>query len=260
MDSKALTGREVVEDTEEEEEGNPYGGGQQEGKEYETDQVFISNLAPSVTENDIKDRFGSIGIIKIDRKTGNPKIWIYRNPDGTPKGDATVTYDDPPTAQAAIDWFNGKEFLGNLIKVEFAEKRVPKGGFRGGGGRGGPRGGRGGGGDRRGGRDDGRGGGGGGNQGKMEARAGDWDCPSCGNMNFARRDACNKCQTPRGDGGGDSYGGRSGGGRGWGGGRGGGGRGGPRGGGRGGRGGFGGGGRGGYDRQGARQDRRDRPY
>ena len=43
---------------------------------------------------------------------------------------------------------------------------------------GGPRGGRGGGGDRRGGRDDGRGGGGGGNQGKMEARAGDWDCPS----------------------------------------------------------------------------------
>lgn len=46
---------------------------------------------------------------------------------------------------------------------------------------GGPRGGRGGGGgDRRGGRDD-RGGGGGGGpgaQGKMEARAGDWDCPS----------------------------------------------------------------------------------
>ena len=36
-------------------------------------------------------------------------------------------------------WFpfsTGKEFLGNLIKVEFAEKRVPKGGFRGGGGRG----------------------------------------------------------------------------------------------------------------------------
>jgi len=29
----------------------------------------------------------------------------------------------------------GKDFLGQLIKVEFAEKRVPKGGFgRGGGG------------------------------------------------------------------------------------------------------------------------------
>lgn len=33
--------------------------------------------------------------------------------------------------------FAGKEFLGQNIKVEFAEKRVPKGGFgRGGGGRG----------------------------------------------------------------------------------------------------------------------------
>ena len=31
----------------------------------------------------------------------------------------------------------GKDFLGQVIKVEFAEKRVPKGGFgRGGGGRG----------------------------------------------------------------------------------------------------------------------------
>jgi len=117
--------------------GNSSGGGHQEAKEYETDQVFVSNLAPTVTEESIKELFGSIGIIKIDKKTGNPKIWIYRHPDGTPKGDATVTYDDPPTASAAIQWFNGKEFLGQSIKVEFAEKRVPKGGFgRGGGGRG----------------------------------------------------------------------------------------------------------------------------
>ena len=32
--------------------------------------------------------------------------------------------------------FAGKDFLGQLIKVEFAEKRVPKGGFGRGGGRG----------------------------------------------------------------------------------------------------------------------------
>lgn len=35
------------------------------GKEYETDQVFISNLSSTVTEADIKDLFGSIGIIKV---------------------------------------------------------------------------------------------------------------------------------------------------------------------------------------------------
>ena len=35
------------------------------GKEYETDQVFVSNLSPSVTEEKIKELFGSIGIIKV---------------------------------------------------------------------------------------------------------------------------------------------------------------------------------------------------
>lgn len=38
-------------------------------KEYETDQVFVSNLAPTVTEESIKELFGSIGIIKVREET-----------------------------------------------------------------------------------------------------------------------------------------------------------------------------------------------
>ena len=37
------------------------------------------------------------------------------------------------------------------------------------------------------------------NQGNFSARPGDWQCPilNCGNKNFAWRNDCNKCQTPK---------------------------------------------------------------
>lgn len=37
---------------------------------------------------------------------------------------ATITYDDPPSADAAIDWFGGKEFMGNVIQVSKAERKM----------------------------------------------------------------------------------------------------------------------------------------
>nr|XP_034956951.1 RNA-binding protein FUS-like [Zootoca vivipara] len=59
---------------------------------------------------------------------------------GKLKGEATVSFDDPPSAKAAIDWFDGKEFSGNPIKVSFATRRAD---FNRGGGGGNGRGGRG---------------------------------------------------------------------------------------------------------------------
>ena len=109
--------------------------------------MFISGIPPHVTVEQIGEMFGSIGIIKvcgilvsrrvsrvitpalfielqyriksvvlkwcndlpqIDKKLQSKKIWLYRTPSGESKGEATVTYDDPPTASAAIQWFNGK--------------------------------------------------------------------------------------------------------------------------------------------------------
>ena len=43
--------------------------------------------------------FGSIGVIKTDKRTGKQKIWIYKDRNtNAQKGEATVTYDDPAAA------------------------------------------------------------------------------------------------------------------------------------------------------------------
>lgn len=41
-----------------------------------------------------------------------------------PKGDATVTYEDPHAALAAVEWFHNKDFHGAPIEVYIAESKT----------------------------------------------------------------------------------------------------------------------------------------
>ncbi|KAF9285482.1 hypothetical protein BGZ68_003834, partial [Mortierella alpina] len=136
--------------------GGGYGNSDESAVQKSSDTVYISGLATDMTEKELTDkleeRFSSIGRIKQDKRTLGPKIHIYMDhSSGSPKGDATITYEDPYTTDAAITWFNGKDFHGRIIKVEMSEQKVWAGGFsgrgrgRGRGGFGGDRGGFGGG-------------------------------------------------------------------------------------------------------------------
>uniref|UniRef100_A0A8C6U2J3 TAF15 RNA polymerase II, TATA box binding protein (TBP)-associated factor n=1 Tax=Neogobius melanostomus TaxID=47308 RepID=A0A8C6U2J3_9GOBI len=165
-----------------------FGAGEQDNSDNNT--IFVQGLGEEATVQEVADFFKQIGVIKVfEQKTGLPMINIYSDKvTGRAKGEATVSFDDPPSAKAAIDWFDGKEFNGNQLKVSFATRRAEftqRGGAAGGGGGGGGRGGF-------------RGRGGGPN---FDIKGGDWPCPnsSCGNMNFARRQECNKCGAPKPD-------------------------------------------------------------
>lgn len=47
---------------------------------------------------------------KLNKKTGQPMINLYSDKaTGRLKGEATVSFDDPPSAKAAIAWFDGEK-------------------------------------------------------------------------------------------------------------------------------------------------------
>ncbi len=41
--------------------------------------MYVSGLSDNVTEEDLAAHFGSIGMLKDDKKRGKPKIWLYRD-------------------------------------------------------------------------------------------------------------------------------------------------------------------------------------
>lgn len=100
--------------------------------------IFVQGLGDDYTVETVADFFKQIGIIKVDfpafvqlkppsesqrgrrsfwsfsmwskvnKKTGLPMINLYTDREtGKLKGEATVSFDDPPSAKAAIDWFDG---------------------------------------------------------------------------------------------------------------------------------------------------------
>jgi RNA recognition motif-containing protein len=87
-----------------------------QGYDVCSDTIFVTGLPEDTTSEQLAEYFGQIGIIKFDKKNDCKKIWIYKDKaTGKGKGEATITYDDPPTATSAIQWFDGKYRMQQIV-------------------------------------------------------------------------------------------------------------------------------------------------
>ena len=91
-------------------------------------KLYVGNLSFNTTEGELQDAFEKHGSVLscnviTDRETGRSR------------GFAFVEFDDPASADAAMQAMDGRDFGGRSLRVNEANER----GGGGGGGRGGPR-------------------------------------------------------------------------------------------------------------------------
>lgn len=64
--------------------------------------VYVTQLPPDTTEAELKDVFSRCGVISEEIDGGKPRIKLYRNDDGSLKGDALIVYFRPESVSLAI--------------------------------------------------------------------------------------------------------------------------------------------------------------
>ncbi|KAI9159321.1 hypothetical protein H9P43_008661 [Blastocladiella emersonii ATCC 22665] len=93
-----------ADDTAAESEGNPAKKRKRDPKPPKpVTAIYLSHLPADVTASELRDVCSKYGIIMEDLTTGLPRIKIYLDADGNPKGDALVTYYKEESVALAID-------------------------------------------------------------------------------------------------------------------------------------------------------------
>lgn len=81
--------------------------------------IYVSGLSTNTTEEEFLDLMCKCGIIMAD-DDGKLKVKMYKNPNGSLKGDARCCFLKYESVVLACDLLDGSTFKGNEIKVEQA--------------------------------------------------------------------------------------------------------------------------------------------
>ncbi|CAI2368039.1 unnamed protein product [Moneuplotes crassus] len=65
--------------------------------------IYIGGLPQDITAEEIENHFSKCGAIRIDPNTGLHKIKLYKNDDGTNKGDALLSFENLESVDTAIE-------------------------------------------------------------------------------------------------------------------------------------------------------------
>eukprot|EP00256_Glycine_max_P044952 XP_006596908.1 transcription initiation factor TFIID subunit 15b [Glycine max] len=102
------------------------------GDSCDNSRIYISNLPPDVTIEELRELFGGIGQVgRIKQKRGYKDQWpwnikLYTDEKGSNKGDGCLVYEDPSAAHSAGSFYNNYDLRGYKINVAMAEKSAPK--------------------------------------------------------------------------------------------------------------------------------------
>ncbi|GAB5371360.1 hypothetical protein AAMO2058_001573100 [Amorphochlora amoebiformis] len=72
-----------------------------------TTTIYVTGLPENVTEMELAKEFSKCGLIKRDEKSGEPKVRVYRDDEGRPKGDGIVIFLQRTSVDLAVELMDG---------------------------------------------------------------------------------------------------------------------------------------------------------
>ncbi|KAL8427996.1 hypothetical protein Efla_007871 [Eimeria flavescens] len=89
--------------------------------------IYVSGLPPHFTETDVAELFKKAGVFKVDADTLQPKIRLYVDEAGRPKGDGLVAFVHEASVDTAIKYFNDYAVSDShtikVVRADFSKKQ-----------------------------------------------------------------------------------------------------------------------------------------